>query len=180
MEPAEEVTSRGSPAEPRFIADAMLGRLARWLRSLGYDTVYEPATPDAGLCRRAQAEGRTLLTRDRALLVERRPASALFIRDDDPLAQLVQVVGALGLEWRNRPACRCTACNGTLDAVEQGAVAGRVPPWILDHHQRFAACRGCGRIYWAGTHAARMKREIRRVLADPPHPGPAPGPGAAT
>lgn len=151
---------------PRFIADAMLGRLARWLRVLGYDTVYEAHVTDADLVRQARHDGRILLTRDRALLRERQLDNALLVDNVPPLEQLRQVVRQFDLSWRERLFSRCMLCNTPLQPISLQAVTRRVPPYIRQRQQRFAQCPDCARVYWEGTHVARMRNQLHHVLSD--------------
>jgi len=150
--------------EPRFTADAMLGRLARWLRFLGYDTEYDPRLDDPELARRSLREGRILLTRDREIPGRYRLPDAILIEADRPLGQLRQVVRTLGLEWRGRLPTRCTVCNEALAPLPRERAAGRVPPFVFAHHDAFFRCPRCRRIYWAGTHLARMRERLEEAL----------------
>jgi len=143
----------------KLLTDAMLGRLTRWLRALGYDTVYAPDTDDNELLRRARAEGRVLLTADRALAT-RRGAHTLLIEAQDLASQLRQVRAALGPPT-DAEFSRCVACNGKLTPVDKTTLADRVPPYVLATRQEFRRCPDCGRIYWPGTHIQRMKDVIR-------------------
>jgi uncharacterized protein len=148
---------------PRFVADVMLGRLARWLRALGYDTLYYRDAPDRRLLAIALAEGRRLLTRDVALAGRARDAG-LLVRADGLDAQIEEVARACGLDGR-RPLSRCLECNGLLAATAPEAVRSRVPPYTFTTHREFWTCAGCGRVFWAGTHVAGMKRRLERYLA---------------
>ncbi|HEX2207511.1 MAG TPA: Mut7-C RNAse domain-containing protein [Longimicrobium sp.] len=112
---------------PRFLADAMLGRLARWLRTLGFDTRYDPAIHDPELVAPAAAEGRVLLTRDRHPIEHLRPGRALLVTDEAPLAQLRQVVEACHLAPPAEPFTRCLVCNGALRSATPAEAATRVP-----------------------------------------------------
>ena len=151
---------------PRFLADAMLGRLARWLRLLGFDTAYAAELPDSDLVRRALDEERWILTRDRALPVEWR-VSGIFVLDSETLAdQLRDVVQAFGLAPRVRPFSRCGECNAPLAAASRAEVAAEVPPRVLARARELRRCPGCGRVYWRGSHTARMKAVMDRILAD--------------
>lgn len=153
---------------PRFLVDVMLGRLARWLRYLGYDTEYDAEAEDAELVRRAAAGKRLLLTRDRALLERWPHVEALRVESDDPSRQLHQVVEALGLPRAPRSPPRCTACNGILASVPPEDVRDRVPPYVARTRTGFHLCGGCGRVYWPGTHTARMERALAQILGDRP------------
>ncbi len=163
---AAEPTAGPEPsagAEPRFIADAMLEGLARWLRLLGFDTAFEPGIPDARLIRRAVEENRVILTQDRSLSQERKAALHLVARER-PLDQLREVVEAFGLAVRARPLSRCSRCNAPLVAAARAEAVGRVPSRIAEGRDRFLRCPGCGRVYWEGTHTARIRRELARAL----------------
>jgi uncharacterized protein with PIN domain len=147
---------------PRFVADVMLGRLARWLRALGYDTLYFRDAPDRRLLAVALAEGRRLLTRDVALARRARDAG-LLVRAEKLDAQIEEVAQACGLASR-RPLSRCLECNGLLAASPPAAVRGRVPPYTLATQREFWTCGGCGRVYWAGTHVEGIQRRLSRIL----------------
>jgi uncharacterized protein with PIN domain len=147
--------------ELRFAVDAMLGRLARWLRLLGFDAWTEPDVPDERLVRRALDEGRWILTRDRALPVEWRVPRVHVVAAEVPFAQLREVVRAFDLGARARPFARCSRCNEALVPLAAEEAERRIPVRVRERHARFLACPGCGRTYWEGTHVAR----IRGVLA---------------
>ncbi|WP_427914566.1 Mut7-C RNAse domain-containing protein [Ramlibacter sp. MMS24-I3-19] len=151
--------------DPRFTADAMLARLARWLRVLGWDTRLDPALPDPEIVRLAEFERRILLTRDRGLLRELRPRQALEITHDQPLAQLVHVVRELQLAAPHELFTRCTVCNTPLSAPLDPADRARLlPPDVQALPGAARACPGCGRIYWPGSHARRMRDALDRAL----------------
>jgi uncharacterized protein with PIN domain len=142
----------------KFIADAMLGRLAKWLRILGYDTAYSPHRDDNQLVRLARAEGRLLLTRDREL-ARRRGLQCLLIESDHLEEQLGQVLAELALTGEHSFS-RCPVCNTPLQKVEKPKLEGRVPPHIFRTHQDFSLCPNCDKIYWPGTHWARMQEKL--------------------
>ena len=142
----------------------MLGRLARWLRVLGYDATWDASLPDAALAKQAALEDRVLLTCDRTLAESRRVAHCLALRPGDPLDQLRRVVDQFGLD-ANRPLfARCTECNTPVETVEKRAVAGRVPQRTFREQERFTCCPGCGRVYWEGSHTRRMRRALAIAL----------------
>lgn len=142
----------------------MLGRLARWLRVLGFDTVYDPAIPDAALVELAKREDRILLTRDRHLLRERRPPRAVDVRSDDPLAQLRDVTAALGLEAPAELFTRCLVCNTPLADVPEGERETVVPAGSRGLPGPVRHCPSCGRVYWPGSHARRMREALDRMF----------------
>lgn len=150
----------------RFVADVMLGRLARWLRMLGQDTAYDPDATDEALLRCAGEERRMLLTRDRALAERAGPAHGLLVGSEELSAQLRQVVRGLGLDWRSGLFSRCTRCNGRLLPASKQFVAGKAPTRVLLEQQRFARCVDCGRIYWHGSHTRRARRALERTLGE--------------
>jgi uncharacterized protein with PIN domain len=157
----------GAPAlgeDPRFFADAMLGRLARWLRILGYDTRYEAHVEDAVLVQRALEEERVILTRDRALPEEFRVAALFLVEAERPEEQLRELVTRFELDTEGRLFTRCSRCNSALESVTRDQIAERVPARILGDHQRFKRCPGCGRVYWEGSHVERIRHAIRRAL----------------
>lgn len=151
--------------DPRFFADAMLGRLARWLRILGYDTRYEAHVEDAALVQRAVQEERVILTRDRALPEEFRVPALVLVEAERPEDQLRELVTRFGLDTEGRLFTRCSRCNGGLEPAPRHLIAEQVPPRVLRDHDRFKRCPGCGRVYWEGSHADRIRLALRRVLA---------------
>jgi len=162
--PAPEAEPGG---ELRFAVDAMLGRLARWLRLLGFDAVFEADVPDERLVRRALDEGRWILTRDRALPVEWRVPRVHLVAAEQPFEQLREIVRAFELAPHVRPFARCTRCNALLEPLAPEAAAERVPARVRERHERFLACPECGRTYWEGTHVERMRRLVERALEPP-------------
>ncbi|HET7874060.1 MAG TPA: Mut7-C RNAse domain-containing protein [Methylomirabilota bacterium] len=148
----------------RFIVDTMLGRLARWLRAMGYDTLYPGQAEDRRLLQLARFEDRTVVTRDRMLARLAAPRSCL-VRAELVDAQIVEVVERLALTPRDEDwLSRCLECNAPLEARGHAQVAGLVPAHVLVTQARFMACPGCGRIYWAGSHADRMLERLARLL----------------
>jgi uncharacterized protein with PIN domain len=148
---------------PRFLADAMLGALARWLRVLDVDVAYDPALDDPALVDRAAAEGRTILTRDRRLVERRLARNHLLIRSDEPGEQVRQVLDEAGIRPDSRRLfARCLRCNAPLQPLPADAARARVPPFVARTQEEFRTCPGCGRIYWRSTHVARMRDWLRR------------------
>jgi uncharacterized protein with PIN domain len=151
--------------ERRFVADVMLGKLARWLRALGYDTLYYRDAPDSWLLGIALREARTLLTRD-AGLAARAGTAGLLVRAEGVDAQLREVVDAFELRPQ-APLSRCLECNGALAARDPAEVRDRVPPYTLATQTEFRECERCRRVFWAGTHARGILRRLQPFLGDP-------------
>ena len=147
-----------SDEPPRLLVDGMLGRLAKWLRLLGYDTVYDNSSSDPELARRSRAEGRVLLTRDRELSA-RRGLRTLLIQSEKLEEQVQEVQGAFALS-SPIPLSRCAVCNTELESVSPADVISHVPPYVLKTQSEFRRCPGCGRTYWPGTHLQEMRRQM--------------------
>ncbi|MDY7080526.1 MAG: Mut7-C RNAse domain-containing protein [Chloroflexota bacterium] len=148
----------------RLLADGMLGRLAKWLRLLGYDTTYENTATDPELARLARSEGRVLLTRDRELSA-RRGLRTLLIQSEVLEEQVREVRDALGPPPQP-PLSRCVVCNTTLETASPAEIADCVPPYVLRTQSEFRRCPGCGRVYWPGSHIREMRRRIERLVTD--------------
>jgi uncharacterized protein len=149
---------------PRLIADAMLGALARWLRALDLDVAYDPALPDPEIVALAAAEGRTILTRDRRLVLRRLARNHLLIRSGDVDEQVRQVLSEMPIH--PDPArffTRCLCCNRPLEPLPGEAARAHVPPYVARTQDEFRRCPGCGRIYWSSTHVRRMRERLRRM-----------------
>lgn len=167
-------------SEVRFAVDRMLGRLATWLRLLGYDATYGPHLTGAALLRHARTEARVVLTRN-TRLTNRRAAQPLHLVSADRFReQLRDIVTTFGLDPRTRTLTRCCRCNLLLEAVAPAAVADRIPPYVLQTQSRFVRCPGCRRVYWPATHEQRIRAELRALGWDPEGAAPAgPEDGAA-
>jgi uncharacterized protein with PIN domain len=151
---------------PRFVVDVHLGTLARYLRLLGFDTVYGNDLSDPELARLAARQRRILLTRDVGLLKRKTVTRGHWLRSRDPERQIEEVVAALQLRRLIRPFTRCLICNALLDRMDRADALGRVPARVYRRFRVFIRCRGCGRIYWRGTHYRRLQRlvaQVRRV-----------------
>ncbi len=146
--------------EVRFVLDGHLGRLARFLRMLGFDARWRADTADEELARVAAAERRILLTRDAGLLKRRIVSHGCWVREVDPRRQLAEVVHRLDLLRAISPFRRCLRCNELLETVRKEEVAGALPPAVRERHDAFRRCPSCGRVYWAGSHHRRMERLV--------------------
>ncbi len=145
---------------PRLLIDAMLGKLARWLRLMGFDAAYLPDVDDIVLVRHARAEGRLVITRDHGLAA-RRGVEALLIDSQDLEGQLDEVLTALGTPPPDATP-RCTLCNEPLVALSRDAAEERVPPYVWRNQDTFSQCPLCRRVYWPGTHWDAIQEQVAR------------------
>jgi uncharacterized protein with PIN domain len=147
----------------RFVADAHLGKLARWLRLMGFDTLFRGDWADQDLVAVAARERRILLTRDRALLMHRAVTHGCYIRSQPLAAQLEYLAERLDLCRAIRPFTRCMSCNGELAEISLAQIEAQVPPAVRRIQRRFWRCSVCGRPYWRGSHYHRLAAEVERL-----------------
>jgi len=145
---------------PRFVLDIHLGRLAAYLRMLGFDTLYRNDAGDEELARISAAERRILLTRDLGLLKRGVVTRGYAVRATETRAQLAEVVKRFDLLGLVTPFARCLRCNTALRKAGKKDVADRLPPGVSERYDEFRECPGCGRVYWKGSHYRRMERLI--------------------
>lgn len=157
--------------EPRFVLDVHLGRLAGYLRLLGFDALYRNDYPDEELARISSQQERILLTRDRGLLKRREVTHGYCLRTTNPRRQLLEVLRRFDLAGTVEPFKRCMRCNGLLETVDKSEIRHRLPPKTAHYYDEFRRCRVCGQIYWQGSHYQRLKQFIDRVLAEVGGPG---------
>jgi uncharacterized protein len=150
--------------ETRFVLDAHLGRLAALLRLAGFDTTYANDSRDEDLASVSREERRILLTRDQALLKRGAVTHGSYVRSTDPREQLAEVIQRFQLARAARPFTRCMRCNGQLSPAAAADVADLVPPRSRRHFKRYLRCAQCGRVYWEGSHYARLRDLLARVL----------------
>jgi uncharacterized protein with PIN domain len=141
---------------PIFVADVHLGRLAAYLRMLGFDTLYTRDYDDETLANISANEGRILLTRDIGLLKRKIVTFGYFVRETDPWRQLEEILRRFDLMNVAVRFYRCTQCNGELHAVDKAAIADQLMPETRQHYDEFKRCAGCGKIYWRGSHYERL------------------------
>jgi len=148
----------------RFVTDVHLGRLARYLRLLGFDTLYYNDFNARGLIEVSCRQARVLLTRSRRLLKHKVITRGILIRDADPGIQLKSISQRLDLYSEARPFSRCLCCNGLVRPISKQEVAHRLPSRVRASHQAFFLCSSCNRVYWKGTHFKRMSRFVQDAL----------------
>ncbi len=143
----------------------MLGNVARDLRLLGFDSDFGRDLPDAALLRRAQREGRILVTRDRDLARRAAGVRCILVAAEDPDRQALEVLSAAGAPDPPGPLTRCLACNGHLEPLGPDEARPLVPDHIALAHPELRRCPGCGRVYWPGSHHGRLARRARQLTA---------------
>ncbi len=145
----------------KFVVDAMLGSLAKWLRILGYDARYDQRLSDNQLVRLARAEECVLLTRDREL-ARRRGVRVLLVAGEDLESQIRQVLGDLELE-PDRSVSRCPVCNKQLESLDHERARSRVPAYVAKTQREFSHCPACQRVFWRGSHWQHMEERLARL-----------------
>ena len=149
------------PRPARFVLDVHLRKLAFLLRLCGFDALLEADDPDVAAI--SAHEARIALTRDVGLLKRSAILHGHWVRHTDPELQLTEVLERFDLVHRMKPFARCLRCNTPLVSVDAAAVTDRLPPRTRTSFHQFRQCSGCGRLYWEGSHYARLARLIERV-----------------
>jgi uncharacterized protein with PIN domain len=161
---ASEVRVRPQPLrETRFICDANLGKLARYLRLLGFDTSYRRDADDADLADASREQGRVLLTRDVGVLKRSSVTHGYYVRADEPESQVIEVLVRFDLADGMTPFERCPECNGELHSVPKEEIQDRLEPGTRSSYEEFRRCDGCERVYWEGAHFKRLVALVERV-----------------
>jgi uncharacterized protein len=149
---------------PRFIVDINVGKLAKWLRLIGYDTLLFDHRDDSRLIHIALAEKRMIITRDTQMMKRRvittGELKAILVRSDNPSQQICQVIKELGLNSNFNPFSLCLEDNQTLVKISKGEVENRVPPYVYRTQSEYVECPNCHRIYWQGTHWQAMVEKL--------------------
>ncbi len=148
----------------KFAVDVMLGKLAKWLRIIGYDTTYSATWTDADLRAAAMSEQRLVLTRDRALAESLAPGRSLFIESQNVREQFRQVVQTFGLDTEQRLFTICTICNCQVEPIGLEAVGEQLTEFVRLQQRSFWHCPKCGRVYWEGSHSVNAKGWIASAL----------------
>jgi uncharacterized protein with PIN domain len=163
--------------EPRFLCDAMLGSLARWLRLFGFDCTFSAELDDSQLARLAEVEQRWLLTRDRELATK--GPRTLLVRSTKLDEQLLEVLSRRRLHLEvSLEQARCSVCNGELRAIDSIEAIESVPPHVAQTVETYRQCQDCRRVYWNGSHTSRILDRMERIcvglrLEEPTdHPSP--------
>jgi uncharacterized protein with PIN domain len=144
----------------------MLGKLAKWLKILGFDVFYDCRAGDRELLERARREKRVLLTKDHELLASSGGLRSLLIESDRWEEQLRQTIETLRVGRQVRPHSRCLLCNVALRSLPKQKARNLVAPFVYERARTFALCPSCGRLFWRGTHFADMNAKIEKILAE--------------
>jgi len=159
------VYANTSPAvDANFVLDVHLGRLAAYLRMLGFDTFYRSCFDDVEIAAVSAEEGRVLLTRDRGLLKRGNVTQGYWLRETDSRRQAAEIVARYALARAIRPFTRCMACNEKLVDVPKALILDRLPPRTAALYDEFRQCPRCRRVYWKGSHYRRMEQWIATLL----------------
>ena len=152
----------------KFIVDHNVGKLAKWLRIMGYDTLFFNGRNDANMIAIALAEGRAILTRDTQIMKRRVVTSgqlkAILIKSDEPEQQMQQVIATLNLDCQCKPFTICLECNEPLLEKRKEQVKDLVPPYVFQTQSQFVECPACHRIYWRGTHWQAITRKLEKFM----------------
>lgn len=160
---APDIQAQG---EPRFVCDVHLGRLAAYLRMVGFDTLFPEDYRDEELARISSEEDRILLTRDRGLLKRSIVKRGYSVRATDPWQQLEEVIRRFDLYDAIERFRRCAACNGVLEDVAKADILDQLPQKTAGYYEEFRRCTMCGKIYWRGSHYEQIDQLVERLLRE--------------
>lgn len=149
--------------KPRFIADCHFGKLAKYLRLMGFDTLFFPQIDDNDLIDLSNREGRIILTRDKELF-QRQKADCYLVAAVKIEKQLQEVVSTFDLQKHQHPFALCIVCNEPLEVIDKEAILHRLPPKVIRYFSHFEICNNCNRIYWQGDHYKKMKASLEKML----------------
>ena len=149
-------------SECKFILDSHLGKLARYLRLLGFNALYKNDYDDKEIALIAGRRGRIVLTRDVGLLKHKRIVRGLWLRSSDPLEQIREVIWRFHLKLKNKPFQICLDCGGKIKKADKAKIARRLPPMAREYYNTFFICSDCRKIYWQGSHY----KKLLAVVAD--------------
>jgi uncharacterized protein with PIN domain len=150
--------------QPRFIADVMLGRLAKWLRIAGFDVLYSNKFSDDELISISNCDERILLSRDTRLLVRKPVRDFLFIESQNIQDQIRQILDVMQVNGLPFLLTRCLSCNEALIEASRESVRSSIPVFVYETQLQFKSCPKCGRIFWAGTHRSSVIRTLKKLL----------------
>lgn len=148
----------------RFMVDANLGRLARYLRMLGFNTLFDTKLEDDEIIRIASTEKRIILTRDLGILKNGKTVRGYFVRNQSPPGQISEVIHKFDLKNKILPFSRCMSCNGPIVPVDKKKVIEHLGENTKNTFDEFFQCKFCGKIYWKGSHYERMLEKIESLI----------------
>jgi uncharacterized protein with PIN domain len=140
----------------KFIADVMLGRLAKRLRLLGFDVLYDRTLDDNEIIHLSLEQDRVILTRDTGLAARPLASHNIFVNSDNVREQLEQVLSDFPPDATTAPLTRCSVCNQPLTETPKPEIRDSVPGYVYNKYDVFLRCTSCSRVYWRGTHVNRM------------------------
>ena len=149
---------------PRFILDVHLGKLARYLRLLGFDTLYEKNYSDTEIIDKGTKQSRIILTRDLGILKQTRVVRGYFLRNTRPKKQIEEVMRRFALDKKAKPFTRCLECNTPIAKVAKEAITERLLPETRRYFESFEECPRCHRIYWQGSHYDKLKHFVESII----------------
>ena len=148
----------------RFILDVHLGKMAKSLRMLGFDTLYRNDYIDPEIVSVATDQNRIILTRDKGILKYKKVTHGYLIRSDNPKKQVVEVLDRFDLVSQIRPFHRCIACNGLINKTDKKNIESRLKPKTKRYYNEFFQCDMCNRVFWKGSHYQNMQKQINDLL----------------
>jgi len=149
--------------EPKFVLDVHLGRLSKYMRLCGFDSLFQRDLNDREIINISSSEHRIILTRDRDLLKAKLVTHGYWIRSSGPEGQLIEVLKRFDLKNSLNPFTRCLECNGILQNVSKKEIIDLLQPRTRNYYAEFKKCTGCGKVYWEGSHYERMKNFVKTV-----------------
>jgi len=152
------------PDNPRFILDVHLGKLVKYMRIMGFDTLYKTNFTDDEILRVASSEERIILTRDLGILRNGLAKMGYYIRSTAPRMQLIEVMDAYSLREKSNPFSRCSICNGLVETISKEEVLKELNANTIKYYEDFFRCRSCGQIYWEGSHFKKIEMFIDENL----------------
>jgi len=156
---------RPLPSYPaRFVVDGHLGQLAKYLRLLGFDTLYQVEIEDWEIAQVSQDQERILLTRDVRLLMRKNIVHGYWLRSKEPAEQIMEVLGRYRLMDTVAPWRRCLRCNGEVHKVTKAEIMDRLEPLTKLHYQEFHVCQECDQIYWKGSHYRPLRKFVQEIM----------------
>jgi len=150
--------------EPKFILDVHLGKLARYLRMFGFDTLYENNFDDVTIVKISHDEHRTILTRDLGILKRSQVTHGYYVRNTDPIEQMKELLERFQLRSQLKNFTRCIECNALLEKIDKDKILDQIPEMVKMNCETYYRCSGCSKIYWKGTHFDEMSKRIKIIL----------------